>query len=76
MPHPSNSVLLRVCFFAFFQFFVGGLILAAGGFAVSFFQTGMRAEYTRFVSLAPLLVLSAVGLVRAIWIFVVSRLDH
>jgi hypothetical protein len=76
MTRPPNSLLLRVCFFAFFQFFVGGLILAGGVFAVSLFQTGMRAEYTRIVSLGPLLVLSAVGLVRAIWIFVASRLDR
>ena len=73
---PSIKLLLRVCFFAFLQFFVGGLILTAGVFAVSFFQTGMRAEYTRMVSLGPLLVLSAVGFVRAIWIFVSSRLNR
>jgi len=73
MRQPPNSHLLRMCLFAFLQFFVGGLILAAGVFSVSIFQTGMRAEYTRYVSLGPLLVLSAVGLVRAIWIFVVSR---
>lgn len=76
MSHPPNSLLLRVCFFAFLQFFVGGLILAAGVFVVSLFQTGLRAEYTRIVSLGPLLVLSAVGLVRAVWIFVASRLNR
>jgi hypothetical protein len=72
---PSNRFLLRACFIAFFSFFVGGLILTAGGFAVSFFQTGMRAEYTRVVSLAPLAVLSALGLLRAIWIYVAYRLN-
>lgn len=69
-----NSLLLGVCFIAFSQFFVGGLILAAGVFTVSFFQVGARAEYTRVVSLGPLVVSSAVGLVRAILIFVTSRL--
>jgi hypothetical protein len=76
MPPPPNSLLLRVCFFAFLQFFVGGLIVAAGVFAVSLFETGSHAEYTRIVSLGPLLALSAVGLVRALWIFVASRLNQ
>ena len=73
---PANRFLLRACFFAFFSFFVGGLIIAAGGFAVSLFQTGIRAEYTRFASLGPLLVLSVVGLMKAIWIFVAYHMNQ
>ena len=71
-----KSVLLRLSFVEFFSFFVGGLIIAAGVLAVSLFQTGMRAEYTRFISLAPLLVLSAVGLLRAVWHFFALQRDQ
>jgi len=65
--------LVSASLFAFAQFALGGVVLAAGALGVSLFQSGARAEYTRAVSVAPLLVLSTVGLVRAIWVALLLR---
>ena len=45
----------------------------AVAFVGSLFQRDARAEYIRFIGLDILLVLAAIGVVRAIWIFVTSR---
>jgi hypothetical protein len=57
-------------FLAFAQFVLGGALLSACVLVVSFFQSGKRAEYTRLLSLAPLLVSIAMGILRAIWVIV------
>ncbi len=70
------SPVLRICLLTLLQFLVPGAGLTALGFIVSLFQTGARAEVTRIASLGPILALGVVGLVRAIWIFVASRLNR
>jgi YD repeat-containing protein len=57
-------------FLACAQFVLGGALLSACVLVVSFFQSGKRAEYTRLLSLAPLLVSIAMGILRAIWVIV------
>jgi hypothetical protein len=71
---PSVARLLALAsLFAFAQYVVGGAILSGGVLAVSLFQSGKRAEYTRALSIIPLLVLSAAGIIRAIAVFVALR---
>ncbi len=73
----KRSLVLRICLLILLQYVMPGAGLAALTFIISLFQTGVRAKYTRLVSLVPLLGLGVVGVVRAIWfLFLASRADH
>ncbi len=69
----ESRLPMRAALLAYVQFPLGGALLSAIGFAVSLFQSGPRAEYTRAVSLAPVLVMSVAGLVRAAYVYFVVR---
>ena len=75
MMSAKPAPVLRICMLTLLQYLVPGVGLAILVFIASMFQTGTRAEFLRIASLGPLLALGAVGLARAIWIFVASRLD-
>ena len=59
--------------YAFLQLAITSLIIAAGIVITTYFQTAGQAQNTRAVSLAPAIVLSVVGLVRAGWTYVAMR---
>ena len=69
----ENNLRLRISFLSFLQWLAPGVAMWAVAFVGSLFQRGARAEYIRFIGLDILLVLAAIGVVRAIWIFVTSR---
>lgn len=69
----KQSLRRRVYLLMFLQFLVPGVILAIAGVAVSLFFTGLRAEYTRLVSFAGLLVMLVAGFLRVILVFMVNR---
>jgi hypothetical protein len=68
--------LALVSFLAFSQLALGGALMSVVVLAVSLFQSGKRAEYTRWLSLAPLVVMAAAGILRVIriWAVVAWRL--
>src|SRR3954451_24594263 len=52
-PPPRGCVFQR-CLVILFQYFVAGLVMGAAVFLLSLFSTGDRADYLRWMSLAPM----------------------
>lgn len=65
-------LLLHVSAIGFAQFALGGVLIAALCLAISLFQSDARAEYTRAMSIVPLVAFSALGLLRALAIIVTA----
>jgi hypothetical protein len=67
------GLLLRICWIIFSRWFGGGLLLAAGLFVASLFQTGVRAQATRIMCVLPIAVCSLIGLLQVGWTLLVAR---
>jgi len=66
--------LRKVAVLRFLGFALLGLIFSVVILIWSLFKTGRQAEFLRLLSLAPLLVMSTVGLIHStMWLFVMVR---
>jgi hypothetical protein len=54
-----------VCGVVFIRFFLVGTVFSFSTLGISFFQSGVRAEYLRYFSIIPVLILATLGLFRA-----------
>jgi len=69
-----DSFAFQSCVAVVVQFVAAGLFFAALLLVFSFFQTGIRAEYTRFMGLNAIIVLTVAGLLKASWLYVRYRI--